>query len=219
MRCRYGNVYFFEIFNFRYIITKMKKYIIGIDEVGRGSIAGPVTVVALAMPVGFKVRVKNMKLKDSKKLSAKNRERWFDYIKNNPEVFYSLAHVQPSIIDKINISQSANLAATRALSRLIAIGKIKSSVKKIYLDGGLYIIDQSLNNKHKPQTVIRGDEKIKAVSLASIVAKVTRDNLMSRLHKKYPKYGFNVHKGYGTKMHMDAVKRYGPSKKHRVTFL
>lgn len=220
----------------------MKNYFIGIDEVGRGSIAGPVTVAALAIPSSYKLKIPTpsskfnrkgrdsdqrvgatnfkLPLRDSKKLSAKQREEWFSYLKKETKIFYAIAHVQAGVIDRINITQAANRAATRALSRLLVRNKILLLNKtKIYLDGGLYVQDKLLNKKFKPRTVIRGDEKIKAVSLASIVAKVTRDRLMVRLHKKYSKYRFDVHKGYGTKMHMAAVKRFGPSKSHRISFL
>lgn len=204
----------------------MIKYIIGIDEVGRGSIAGPVTVAALAIPSSYKLKTINYKLplRDSKKLSSKQREDWFVYLKNNQKIIYAIAHVQPSVVDRINISQAANLAASRALSRLVTCNKRHVTCKKIkvFLDGGLFIrpIPKKLVTCNLSLvTVVRGDENIKAISLASIVAKVTRDRLMVSLHKKYPKYGFDKHKGYGTKVHMAAVKRHGPSEKHRITFL
>lgn len=215
------------------------KYIIGIDEVGRGSIAGPVTVAALAATANSKFQIPNSKLRlrDSKKLSPKQREKWFAHIKNHPEILYAVSHVQPSVVDRINISQAANRAASKALGKLLKNKELRIKKKaRIYLDGGLYLeenhkarISQSTNKsqsanftKHKQikaKTIIRGDEKIKAVMLASIVAKVTRDRLMVRLHKKYPKYGFLKHKGYGTKAHVAAIRRLGPSPRHRITFI
>ncbi|MBI2035294.1 MAG: ribonuclease HII [Candidatus Liptonbacteria bacterium] len=212
------------------------RYIIGIDEVGRGSLAGPVTVAALALlaggptskisraPVSGGRTSKNLKLRDSKKLSPKQREVWFAYIKNHPQIFYVTAHVQPSVIDRINITKAANLAASRALHKLATshLPPVNKKKTKIFLDGGLYarpFPKLLLANGYSLKTVIRGDEKIPAIALASIVAKVTRDKLMKRLSKKFPKYGFAFHKGYGTRAHFAAVKKFGPSSKHRLTFL
>lgn len=204
----------------------MFKYIIGIDEVGRGPLAGPVTVAAVAARV-------NLKLKDSKKLSPKQREIWFDYIKESQKskaksqrLYYAIASVSPKVIDRINISKAANLAATRAFQKLVNSYAIASVLTKnnnvnvkIFLDGGLYLKKlQTTNYKLKTKTIIRGDEKIPAISLASIVAKVTRDRMMRKLHKKYPRYAFDQHKGYGTKKHFKAIKKYGPSPIHRKSF-
>ncbi len=189
-------------------------YIIGIDEVGRGSLAGPVMVAAVALSV--KKRFKN--LRDSKKLSPKAREQWFRVIKSEKEIFYAVCRVTPKKIDEINISASANLAATRAFIKLIKNSKFKTENYKIFLDAGLSL-SKSLNLKfHIPNSIIKGDEKINAIKLASIVAKVTRDKYMVKLHKLYPKYGFNIHKGYGTKRHLRAIKKYGISNVHRCTF-
>ncbi len=206
------------------IYTKMKKskYIIGIDEVGRGALAGPVAVAALAMPQQFKcVNPKNLELRDSKRLSPKQREIWFQYIKRESKIFYATATVLPKIIDKINISNAANLAATLAFNKLVNSKTIVRLLTRrgvgVYLDGGLRLNIKS--QKLKVKSIIRGDEKIPAISLASIVAKVSRDRKMLKLHNKYPKYGFDKHKGYGTKQHFMAIKKHGPSKIHRLTFL
>ena len=191
-----------------------KKFIIGIDEVGRGSLAGPVVVAALAIPQNIELRIKNLglKLRDSKQLSPIQREKWFDYLKNHPKISYATASMAQKIIDRINIPQAANLAATKALKKLNS--KFYILNPKIFLDGGLYLNSNGLNSK----TVIKGDEKITAVKLASIVAKVTRDRYMVRLHKKYPQYGFDAHKGYGTKRHKLAINKFGTSPIHRLTF-
>lgn len=197
------------------------KYIIGLDEVGRGSLAGPVTVAAVAATVNSKIQISNSKLqlRDSKKLTPRQRDIWFEYIKHNPKIFYAIASVSPKIIDKINISQAANLAASRAFTQLIQKTKLKIQDYKVYLDGGLYL--NKLKNKNKKlitKTIIKGDEKIPAIALASIAAKVTRDRLMIRLHKKIPVYNFKQHKGYGTKAHFHALKKYGPSSIHHRSF-
>ncbi|MBU6500859.1 MAG: ribonuclease HII [Patescibacteria group bacterium] len=192
------------------------KFIIGIDEVGRGSLAGPVTVAVACMPWNLKIINRSLgKLRDSKKLTAKQRERWFNFFKNHNGINCALARVFPRQIEKINISQAANLAALRAYKKLNF--KLKISNAKIFLDGGLFLGrgEQPKNAK----TVIRGDEKIRAVSIASIIAKVSRDRAMVRLARVYPQYGFDVNKGYGTRKHLKAIKKHGPSKVHRLTFL
>ena len=214
-----------------------RNYIIGIDEVGRGALAGPVTVVALALQINIRTSQVHKtcdvpKLKDSKKLSSKQREEWFKWIKKhtnkleNVSMFYAVKSVSPKIIDKINISQAANLAATNALRRLIQNSEFRIQNYKVYLDGGLYINKSKIKNQKsklqlkniKIKTVIKGDEKIKAISLASIVAKVHRDKLMKRLHKKYPRYDFIHNVGYGTRKHIKAIKKYGLSPIHRKSF-
>lgn len=195
----------------------MKKLwgIIGLDEVGRGSLAGPVAVAAVYLPK--KIRFRN--LKDSKKLSAKKREEWFLKIKQNKAIFYAVAMVSPKIIDRINISEAANLAAGRAFEKLITNYKLPLGKIAVYLDGGLHI-QKTLNPKPKTlKILIRADEKINAVKLASIVAKVNRDHLMIQLSKKYPQYGFAKHKGYGTKAHFSVLRVNSICKIHRITFL
>ena len=187
------------------------KYIIGIDEVGRGPLAGPITVAAVAARQDTRYKIQDTKLRDSKKLSEKQRELWFEFIKKNLK--YSIANVSHGVIDKINITQAANLAASRCLKKLLM--KQRGRVK-IFCDGGIFPKIQ--NTRYKIQIIIRGDEKIPAIALASIVAKVTRDKKMRKLHKKYPKYGFNKHKGYGTKKHIKAIKKHSLTDIHRKTF-
>jgi len=217
------------------------RYIIGIDEVGRGCLAGPVTVAAVLLPRNFnfrEVRLFNIRksdfliLRDSKRLSFKQRKIWFRYIKGNKKIFYSRASIPAKIIDKINISKAANLAATKAAQKLInrkaASRLLLKKQIKIFLDGGLKLGEETFFNSkagirkrkdYKIKTIIKGDEKIPVIMLASIVAKVGRDRQMVKFHKKYPKYGFDRHKGYGTSRHIKAVKKHGPSKIHRLTFL
>ena len=202
-----------------------EKYIIGLDEVGRGSLAGPVMVAAVAYPKNLKLNPpaggKNLKLKDSKKLTEKQRNKWFDYIRRHPDIRYAVARFQPSVIDRINIRQAANRAATRALRKLIAA---ISGFKKynVLLDGGLYA-DYSLlaasGYTLLARTIIGGDERYTCIKLASIVAKVKRDAYMRKLHKKLSRYRFDIHKGYGTKAHINALIKYGSSLAHRLTFI
>jgi len=197
------------------------RYIVGIDEVGRGCLTGPVVVTALAMPLNVKFKNQKSKLRDSKKLSREQREEWFRYIKQHPEVLYCVASVSSQVIDKINISAAANLAAYRASNKLITDNRLLLTKHRIYLDGGLYIKSKKYQKEFftNAETVIKGDEKIKAIALASIVAKVSRDARMTRLHKKYPQYSLDIHKGYGTKVHRAAIRRHGPSEVHRHSFL
>jgi ribonuclease HII len=191
--------------------------VIGIDEVGRGPLAGPVILAAVCLPSGFRVRSKLGKLKDSKKLLPKKREAWAEYLKSHPEVKYALARIYPRGIEKLNISRAANLAAYKACLHLISQNSLKFGRFKIYLDGGLYPRSSKVSLVSK--TVVRGDEKFTAIKIASILAKVERDRYMTKLAKKYPVYDFQKHKGYATKAHRKALKIHGPSEAHRLTFL
>lgn len=197
-----------------------KKYVIGIDEVGRGPLAGPVTVAAVAVPRNLQLTTNNLPLRDSKKLSARQREAWFRYLKTNPHVAFAISHVTPKVIDRINITRAANRAATKALLRLISNSQYLMSNTRILLDGGLFI---RVNPRRYPRvsarTVVRGDERYRAIKLASIVAKVRRDRYMRRKHREFPQYGFDRHKGYGTKAHYRALRKHGPCPLHRKTFI
>lgn len=215
------------------------RYVIGIDEVGRGALAGPVMVAAVALPKNFRLKGKLRRrgvgvpteasgdlgpLRDSKKLSPIQRKKWFGYLVGHQALCYSIARVYPRRIEKMNISAAANFAATRALERLVTAKSIRPRFCRVFLDGGLYLMKQ----KHNPstdsgrmiaRTIIRGDEKINAIKVASILAKVSRDRFMVRLAKQYPEYGFEIHKGYGTLRHRKAIKKHGPCGAHRKTFL
>ena len=175
------------------------KHIAGVDEAGRGCLAGPV----IASAVILKKHIPG--LKDSKKLSPPQRNKLSALIIQNS--FYSIGSASEQEIDEINILQASLLAMKRAILNL--------SVEpgKVLIDG-----------THKPdlnvdaQTIIGGDSLIDEISAASIVAKVYRDNLMIEFDKQYPKYGFLSHKGYGTKAHKEAILKYGPTSIHRLTF-
>ena len=189
----------------------MARYLIGVDEVGRGPLAGPVTVGAIAA----KGRVDFLRgIKDSKKLSAKQRAEWLSKIKEKQLKYrnfeLALASVGPATIDRIGISAAARLAVGRCLKKL----KIKNKNHKILLDGSLYAPKTYLNQK----TIIKGDEKIPLIAAASIFAKIWRDKKMVRLHEQFPKYRFDLHKGYGTELHRKLVKKHGLSNIHRKTF-
>lgn len=218
---------------------------IGVDEVGRGCLAGPVVVAAMAIKgtelskiqsALCRIKCKNIRgnlcpnscklaiFKDSKKLTKAQREKWFVLLTNNKNIFWSVVKVGYQKIDRINISKAANLAANLAVKKLIE--KIQKGVKtsnlnfKIFLDGGLYLLNKDfLDSRFQIlNSIIKGDEKIPVIAMASIIAKVSRDKIMERLHKKYPLYGFNKHMSYGTKFHMNRLKKYGPSAIHRLSY-
>jgi len=192
-------------------------YTVGIDEAGRGALAGPVVVAVVAIPSSFTSRVRTLpRLRDSKKLSPIQRNVWFDYIKNTHDIFYTSARVYPGPIDRKNISVSANIAASRALDRMFE--RFGIHPRLIMLDGSLYLHSTSHSDLNA-KTIIRGDEKFVSIKLASIVAKVTRDTYMIRLNKKFPAYEFPRHKGYGTELHRSLINTHGPSSAHRLTYL
>jgi len=196
----------------------IRKYVIGIDEVGRGCLAGPVVVVAALFRPGFRIGSNELgALRDSKKLTKVARGKWFEYL-SELGVSYAAAKVYPSVIDRINITQAANLAALRAFQKILEKNNLSAKRVRVYLDGGLYLGRDGRKIKFA-KTVVRGDEKIKAVAVASVFAKVKRDKYMQKLAKKYPKYGLDIHKGYGTKMHRGAIRKYGPAEIHRRSFI
>ncbi|MAJ85544.1 MAG: ribonuclease HII [Candidatus Pelagibacter sp.] len=177
------------------------KNIAGVDEVGRGCIAGPVVAAAVI----FKEKIKLKSIKDSKKISFNNRYEISEYIKENS--FYGIGIASVKEIARLNILQASLLAMKRAL--------LKLSVKP-----GLVLIDGNFAPKgiKNYKTIIKGDEKIKEISAASIVAKCYRDLLMIELSKKFKKYYWNKNFGYGTKQHLLSLKKYGTTKLHREKF-
>lgn len=199
------------------------RYIIGIDEVGRGPLAGPVVVAAVAVPVGYRVANKALgRLKDSKQLAPEKRRAWAHEIKKHASVRLAIRRAYPRAIEKLNISRAANLAAKRAFEAVCDDLGLGPNECRVFLDGGLFIGSRALQANYAEwnmRTVIKGDEKFAAIKMASIVAKVSRDRFMEKLSKEYPAYGFHIHKGYGTKLHRAAIKKHGPSAAHRKTFL
>lgn len=196
------------------------RWTIGIDEVGRGALAGPVVVAAAALPAGFAPRSRALgALKDSKQLVAKKREAWCEYFAGHPRIEVALARVYPRQIERQNITRAANTAAKRALGRLLGGSAVVRHARHftVLLDGGLFI-GNGIQLKNA-RTIVKSDEKFAAIKVASIVAKVHRDRLMRHLAKKYPGYGLEFHKGYGTAAHFRAIKKNGPCPVHRLTFL
>ena len=180
------------------------KYTIGIDEVGRGPIAGPVTVCACMISSDIAKKYKG--IKDSKKLSEKKREEIFLEIQNS--VQYKVTSISAKEIDKKGIS----FCIKKALAKSISIFPTDTLV---LLDGGL----KAPKEYSKQKTIIKGDEKEVCIALASIIAKVTRDRYMRKMAQKHPEYGFEGHKGYGTRAHYLAIEKSGKSSLHRLSFL
>jgi ribonuclease HII len=199
-------------------LIAQNKVIIGIDEAGRGPLAGRIFVCALLFPKDSKKFLKNKnvpgKLNDSKKLSAKQRLMWFNWIVEN-KIPFVVSAASSRTIDKTNISYACNMAANRAIKKIIDKYKIKKI--EVVCDAGISI--KLTSNICCFKSFPKADETVAAVSLASIVAKVKRDLEMIRLDKKYPYFGFLENKGYGTKKHIQAIKKYGLTPIHRKTFI
>ncbi len=180
------------------------KYICGVDEAGRGPLAGPVCAAAVILPENLIIEGVN----DSKKISEKKREQLYDII-TQKALAWSVAFSSVDEIEQLNILGATYLAMTRAVNGL------KLSADYALIDG----------NRIPPQiavpveTVVKGDSKSFSIAAASILAKVTRDRLLIEYNEQYPQYGFLQHKGYGTKAHIQAIKKYGPCDIHRPSFI
>jgi ribonuclease HII len=185
------------------LIDKGYTYVCGVDEAGRGPLCGPVVAAAVILPLGLEIEGLN----DSKKLSEKKREALFDVICEKA-IAYSIAEASPAEIDEINILNASMLAMRRAVEGL----GVKADFALI--DGNC-----SRGFEIPTETVVKGDAKSYSIAAASILAKVTRDRGCIELDKEYPQYGIAKHKGYPTKDHMDAVRKYGPAPIYRMSFL
>ena len=177
--------------------------ICGVDEAGRGPLAGPVCAAAVILPEGVELPGLN----DSKKLSDKRRRELFPQIKEKA-LAYGIAFASREEIDEINILQATYLAMQRAIDQLEGKAELALIDGNRARDFGLPV-----------QTVVHGDSLSASIAAASILAKVTRDDYMVKMAEEYPQYGFEVHKGYGTKAHYEALRQYGPCPIHRTTFL
>lgn len=184
-------------------INKGYKAVCGVDEAGRGPLAGPVCAAAVILPENTIIEGVN----DSKKLSEKKREALFDVIKEQ-SLAYSIAFASVEEIESMNILNATMLAMKRAVEGL--------SVKADYamIDGNR-LPDLNIGSEF----IIKGDAKSMSIACASILAKVSRDRLLYKYAEEYPQYQFDKHKGYGTKAHVEALKKYGPCPYHRMSFL
>jgi len=203
-------------------------FVVGLDEVGRGPLAGPVVACAICfgapkqiaqarfqIPFGPSLRREpNSKfrvfdgIRDSKKLSPKQRENWYKILASHRNIKWGIGIVSEKIIDKINIFEATKLAMRKAVKAL------ECEAEYLLLDGNFTLEDLPINQK----AIVRGDEKIFSCAAASIIAKVTRDRIMVKYHKKFPQYKFDKHKGYGTKDHISAIKKNGVCSLHRLSF-
>lgn len=177
--------------------------IAGVDEVGRGPIAGPVVAAACILPKGFFLPGIN----DSKQVPAEKREKLFGLLTKYPDVIYKVVDLSCEIIDKINILQASLLAMKQAVEEL------DPPPDFVLVDG-----NQSPPLSIETKTVIKGDSLSISIAAASIIAKVTRDKMMETYHQSWPEYGFHQHKGYATQSHLNAIEEFGPCPIHRMSF-
>jgi len=207
---------------------KREKIIIGIDEAGRGPLCGPVVAAAVCfrMPESELENLPEWKfVRDSKKLSEGQREKMFSFVMEHCFVGIGIMHADT--IDRVNILEATFLAMKSAIASLrqqlaknLPIGqsvgrqKIRDEDLRIFVDGNQLIP----NIPFEQHAIIDGDNLMKVIAAASIIAKVTRDRMMLEYDREYPNYGFSKHKGYGTKVHMDALRKFGPCPIHRLSF-
>jgi ribonuclease HII len=191
------------------IFTKGFLCIGGIDEAGRGPLAGPVVAACVVCQNGWKPTKKKYKdIKDSKKLSEQRREEQFNLLTNDQNLIIGVGLCDHTTIDKINILQATFLAMKKAIASL------SLTPEYLLIDGRHVIPSLSI----KQQAIIHGDDLIFLIAAASIIAKVTRDQIMREQHRQYPQYNFCQHKGYGTKEHLALIQKFGPSLIHRHSF-
>ncbi len=175
----------------------------GVDEVGRGPLNGPVVAACCILPKDFKLDG----LTDSKKISEKKREEFYEYIINNS--IYGIGEASNIEIDELNILNATKLAMKRAIDEV----NKKTKIDYLLIDGNM-----KFDFDYKYKSIVKGDMLSISISAASIIAKVTRDRMMIELDKKYPMYGYKTHKGYPTKQHVEAIKKYGLIDGYRKTY-
>jgi ribonuclease HII len=184
--------------------------VIGIDEAGRGPLAGPVVAAA----VSLRTYQFSSKIDDSKKLSDLQREVAFIEIAEKADV--GIGIINSRVIDEVNILQATFLAMNRAVEDLVERSKtsLPAGKVKLFIDGNRF----RTNLPYRYETVVKGDEKVMSIACASIIAKVTRDRILTIYDKVFPQYGFKQHKGYPTAVHRKAIEEHGPSEIHRRSF-
>ncbi len=174
----------------------------GVDEAGRGPLAGPVTAAAIVLPTDQDFSG----LDDSKKLTEERREYFYEKLTRLTDLWF-VAVVDSPCIDEINILQATRLAMKQAVEKLKRVPDL------VLVDG-----NQRIDIQSDQQTLVKGDQRCLSIAAASVLAKVTRDRLMHNYHQRYPDYGFDQHKGYGTKFHRDSIREHGPCEIHRKSF-
>lgn len=190
--------------------------VVGLDEAGRGPLAGPVVAAAVSVRQftinNTQFTKQFTKINDSKKLTEKQREYFYEILTKHSHITWNVGIVSEKIIDKINILEATKLAMQKAAQKVTA-PIARSDRAMLLLDGNFKITSEI------PQrSIIKGDAKVFSIAAASIIAKVTRDRIMRQMHQKYPEYNFAQHKGYGTAVHIAHLKTFGPCKIHRKTF-
>ena len=185
------------------LYNKGIKYIGGVDEVGRGPLNGPVVAACCVLPKDFVLEG----LTDSKKLSEKKRNTFFEYIKKNA-IGYGIGMVGPEKIDEVNIYEASKLAMLEAIKKV----QKQINLEHVLVDAMPLDLDIGVTS------IIKGDSKSISIAAASVLAKVTRDEMMYELDKKYPMYGYKNHKGYPTKKHLEALNKYGLIEGYRKTY-
>ena len=194
----------FDLYEYeRKLYNKNIKYIGGVDEVGRGPLIGPVVAACCVLPHDFYLEGLN----DSKKLSEKKRNIYFEYIKEHA-IAYGIGVIDEKVIDRVNIYEATKLAMYEAIKQV----REKINLEHVLVDAMPLDLDIECTS------IIKGDQKSISIAAASVLAKVTRDNMMYELDKKYPMYGFASHKGYPTKKHVDAIYKYGLLDGYRKTY-
>lgn len=183
--------------------SKGYKFIAGCDEAGRGPLYGPVVAACCVLPEDFSLDG----LTDSKQLTEKKREKYIDYIKENA-ISYGIGIVSAEEIDNINIYEASRKAM------LLALEEVKKNIKVDYVITDAMPLDIDIPS----MPIIKGDAKSITIAAASVIAKVTRDNMLYEIDKKYPEYGFAKHKGYPTKAHLEAINKYGLIEGYRKTY-
>lgn len=188
-------------------------HILGVDEAGRGPLAGPVAVGIVKVPAGFNVRREFRGVNDSKQLSEEVREEIYLHMlarRRLGDIDFCVRYSSAQAIDRFGITRAVRRASWSGIKKLAS----SPEGVRVYLDGLLHAPEE-----YEQETVIQGDALVPVISLASIAAKVERDRLMKRLSKIYPGYFLEEHKGYGTKKHYEMIKQWGPTDIHRMTFL
>jgi len=204
------------------------KFVIGLDEAGRGPLAGPVVAGAILLREDKLYQNLNLKfllkeVRDSKKLSADKRKELYKILTKHPAIVWGVGKVSEKIIDKINILEATKLAMVKAIKKINAkIARTKNKLGFLIIDGNFILSAETLAKAGfvnlSQKSIIKADNKVFSCAAASIIAKVTRDKIMEKYDKKYPQYNFSKHKGYGTKLHLEKIKKYGLSPIHRKTF-
>jgi ribonuclease HII len=195
----------------RKLRRKGYRVIVGIDEAGRGPLAGPVVAAAIYVDPDFKIKDPKLTIRDSKKLTPKQRLKAFKFLISNPDIEWGVGKVSEKIIDKINILEATKMAMKRAVKNL---EKKYSKPAEFLLVDGIMRLDLNVPQK----ALAHADNRIFSCAAASLIAKVTRDRMMLKYDRKWPKYAFWSHKGYGTRFHLEMLENHGPCPIHRKSF-